>query len=160
MSSIEQHLSNLELTLSELNEASLKKSYRRLAMKYHPDRTKGDDTWFKRIKASYEWLDANLEVVLNPPPKTEPSSGQVYWSSFSDKPNPMKQQRSSAQQSYGPKKPYVYPQNIPKWNGMSSLDSDWEVARFEKKSDDFIGSEFSGDYVKKKKPTQTKDNDR
>lgn len=34
----------------------IKKSYKRLAMKYHPDRNNGDDTHFKKIQEAYETL--------------------------------------------------------------------------------------------------------
>src|SRR3990167_9419791 len=44
------------------SEEEIKKSYRRLAMKYHPDRTQNDKTSeekFKQIKEAYEILSDN-----------------------------------------------------------------------------------------------------
>ena len=41
------------------NEDEIKKSYRKLAMKYHPDRNKGDasaEKKFKEVSAAYEIL--------------------------------------------------------------------------------------------------------
>ena len=43
-------------------EKEVKKAYKRLAMKYHPDRTKGDDALeekFKEVKEAY--LEINFE---------------------------------------------------------------------------------------------------
>ena len=40
----------------------LKKNYRRLAMKYHPDKCKGESTHFLKIQEAYEFLS-------NPPPE-------------------------------------------------------------------------------------------
>jgi molecular chaperone DnaJ len=46
------------------SKADIKKSYRKLAMKYHPDRESGNEERFKSIKAAYEYLsiDFNLEL--------------------------------------------------------------------------------------------------
>ena len=46
-------------TAKNASEAELKKSYRRLAMKYHPDRNEGDanaEARFKEAKEAYEVL--------------------------------------------------------------------------------------------------------
>ena len=43
----------------DATEKEVKKAYKRLAMKYHPDRTKGDDALeekFKEVKEAYEIL--------------------------------------------------------------------------------------------------------
>src|SRR5580693_1805842 len=51
------------------SEAELKKAYRRLAMKYHPDRNPGDheaEVKFKEAKESYEILtDAHKRAVYD-----------------------------------------------------------------------------------------------
>jgi DnaJ-class molecular chaperone len=39
----------------------LKKSYRRLSLKYHPDKTKGDDSKFKEINEAYSILSDNQQ---------------------------------------------------------------------------------------------------
>ena len=43
----------------DASERDIKKAYKRLAMKYHPDRTAGDkelETKFKEVKEAYEIL--------------------------------------------------------------------------------------------------------
>ena len=44
------------------DEPTLKKAYRRLAMKYHPDRNQDNaeaEQKFKEINAAYDWLKDN-----------------------------------------------------------------------------------------------------
>ncbi|MGK0208341.1 MAG: molecular chaperone DnaJ, partial [Gammaproteobacteria bacterium] len=52
----------------DASERDIKKAYKRLAMKYHPDRTAGDkelETKFKEVKEAYEIL-------------TDPQKRQMY----------------------------------------------------------------------------------
>ncbi|WP_249024874.1 DnaJ domain-containing protein, partial [Aeromonas hydrophila] len=50
----------------DADEREIKKAYKRLAMKYHPDRNQGDagaEEKFKEVKEAYEILtDANLRA--------------------------------------------------------------------------------------------------
>lgn len=48
-----------------------KKEYKKLAIKYHPDKTGGDDTEIKKINAYYD-IVCNLEPVYSPPPPPPP----------------------------------------------------------------------------------------
>lgn len=53
----------------------IKQSYRRLAMKYHPDRNGGDDTKFKEIQVAYDVLSdpAKRQAYDNPQPQFDQS---------------------------------------------------------------------------------------
>lgn len=61
------------LEMSPTNDlASIKKSYRTIAMKYHPDRNPGNINaaeWFKKINEAFEFLSnpMNLRQDLSPP---------------------------------------------------------------------------------------------
>ena len=60
---------------SSATEKEIKKGYKRLAMKYHPDRTQGDkekEEQFKEVKEAYEIL--NDECNLN---KTKSKYGET-----------------------------------------------------------------------------------
>lgn len=68
--SLNIHFRNLELPQSA-TFSDVKKSYRKLAMKYHPDRNQGQDTTyaesqFKIIKLSYEALETYFKSKENP----------------------------------------------------------------------------------------------
>ena len=48
-------------------ERDIKKAYKKLAMKYHPDRTKGDkqkEETFKGIKEAYGWYTFKVNEVI------------------------------------------------------------------------------------------------
>jgi len=129
---IDEHLHTLELSRGA-SVSDIVLAYRKLAFKFHPDRKGGSTEKFKKMKAAFEWLETNYEKELsleqataNVIKKEEP----VMWSSFSDKPNPNDVRTSSSQQFYF-RKPYVYPSNVPKWNGATTLDNDWEVTKYE-----------------------------
>ena len=49
----------------------IKKAYRKLAMKYHPDKNDGDDTKFKELAHAYE--------VANDPSKSSSNNHKVSW---------------------------------------------------------------------------------
>ena len=52
---IEEAIKLMNFNLSEeANEESLKKQYRKMVLKYHPDKNKGDSTHFLKIKEAYE----------------------------------------------------------------------------------------------------------
>ena len=49
----------------DATEEQIKQAYRRLAMKYHPDRNPGNpeaEERFKQIQAAYEWLKKGLKL--------------------------------------------------------------------------------------------------
>ena len=57
------YLQVLELSRSELNQANLKRNYRRLAKKYHPDLHPGDlqkEEKFKLLTEAYDYFCAKL----------------------------------------------------------------------------------------------------
>lgn len=54
----------------DITEDLIKKTYRRLAMKYHPDKNQGPgqfiaETKFKKVANAYEVLTKNLNNVIN-----------------------------------------------------------------------------------------------
>jgi len=57
---------------------NIKKAYRKLAMKHHPDRNGGDETEFKKIQEAYDVLgdDAKKQAHDNPRPKFEDVFGR------------------------------------------------------------------------------------
>ena len=59
----EKYLQILELSQFELKAENLKKNYRRLAKKYHPDKNPGDkmaEERFKLLAEAYEYFEARL----------------------------------------------------------------------------------------------------
>ena len=54
----------------EANEESLKKQYRKMVMKYHPDRNKGDSKQFLKIKQAYDILLEAIKIRNMPRPQT------------------------------------------------------------------------------------------
>jgi DnaJ-class molecular chaperone len=50
----------------DANVEQIKKSYKKEAMRWHPDRNNGDDSRFKKITEAYEKL---IEITNNPQPK-------------------------------------------------------------------------------------------
>ena len=58
----------------DVNEADLKKAYRRLAMKYHPDRNQDNDeaeAQFKEAKEAYDVLSDACLLYTSPSPRDE-----------------------------------------------------------------------------------------
>lgn len=67
--SLSIHFKNLGLS-ETATFSDVKKSYRKLAMKYHPDRNQGQDinyaeSQFKIVKLSYEALEAHFSILNN-----------------------------------------------------------------------------------------------
>lgn len=62
----------LELTRENATPDNIKKQYKKLALKYHPDRPNGDDEKFKKVSEAYEILsDENKKREYdNPNPFT------------------------------------------------------------------------------------------
>lgn len=46
-----------------LNKQLLKKEYRRLCLRYHPDKNKGGEEHFVKVQASYEYLLENMDKI-------------------------------------------------------------------------------------------------
>ena len=42
----------------------IKKSYKKLALKYHPDKNNNDDTKFKEITEAYEVLSDEQKIIM------------------------------------------------------------------------------------------------
>lgn len=153
---IDEHLSTLGLVRgASVSEILL--VFRKLAFKYHPDRAGGSEVEFKRMKAAYEWLDANYEKELALEQRSVKKEEPVLWSSFSDKPNPNIGRHASQQSNV--RKPYVYPSNIPKWNGdgATTLDNDWEVAKYEQSGE--LDRQMVGNFSDWNKPSPSKKDD-
>lgn len=149
---LNDHLKNLQIDIKDFSHENLKKAYRLLSMKYHPDRG-GSEIDFKRLRASYEYLEDNFDDILqliNEPVKPEP----VYRSSFSKALIQTKPVYNTS------KKPYVYP-NAPKWQGASSLNEDPYVKHFERidPDDEVIGERYGSNFQKKKKKEEEKQPD-
>lgn len=67
----------------------IKKAYRKLAMRFHPDRTGGDDTKFKQINEAYDVLKdpAKKQEYDNPQPRFDTNSmnqGNPFGAGFED----------------------------------------------------------------------------
>lgn len=158
-SKIDEHLSTLGLSRgASVSEILL--AFRKLAFKYHPDKG-GNEEDFKKMKAAYEWLDANYEKELSLEQRSVKKEEPIFWSSFSDRPNPNIVRHSSQQANV--RKPYVYPSNIPKWNGGTTLDNDWEVAKYEQSGEldrQMVGNFHDWDKSKTKKDDEKKKNEK
>ena len=127
---IDEHLYTLGLVRGA-SVSDIVLAYRKLAFKFHPDRKGGSAENFKKMKAAYDWLEANYEKELSLEQTVKKEEPEIMWSSFSDKPNPNIVRPPSSPQQFSVRKPYVYPINVPKWNGATTLDNDWEVAKYE-----------------------------
>lgn len=73
-------LATLGLTANATPD-EIKKAYRRLAMKHHPDRDKGNEETFKNIKAAFEYLGATPSARTGPR-STEDIFGKKRSSDF------------------------------------------------------------------------------
>ena len=60
----------------DASEEDIKKAYRRLAMKYHPDRETGDENKFKEISEAYEHLGDSAKKQAYDNRGSNPFSGQ------------------------------------------------------------------------------------
>ncbi|MGT3828659.1 J domain-containing protein [Enterobacter kobei] len=63
--SIKEALNVLGLS-GEITEVEIKKAYKRLALKYHPDKNKAvDANMMKMITAAFNFLKDNLDKIVN-----------------------------------------------------------------------------------------------
>jgi DnaJ-class molecular chaperone len=77
------YYSTLEIDKTATQD-DIKRAYRKLAMKHHPDRTGGDDTQFKKIQEAYDTLSdpQRREQYDNPVPQFGFSMGAMDADSF------------------------------------------------------------------------------
>ena len=72
------------LEMKELNEPSLKKQYRKMALQHHPDKngnSQDSTEKFKLVQESYEYL--KMEIDLTGTEESESDSKQEYTFSWS-----------------------------------------------------------------------------
>lgn len=62
----------------------IKKAYKKLAMKHHPDRTGGDDTQFKKIQEAYETLGDSTKKAAYDNPRHHSNNVFYDFNGFSD----------------------------------------------------------------------------
>jgi DnaJ-class molecular chaperone len=64
------------------SESDIKKAYRTLALKFHPDKTGGDDTKFKEINESYEVLSDPIKKREYDNPSQQPQLNNMFENLF------------------------------------------------------------------------------
>lgn len=65
----QEAISILEIKERIITQEMIKKAYRLLAKKYHPDREHGDSEKMKLVNVAYRYLSENDETFYNEPPK-------------------------------------------------------------------------------------------